>query len=78
MQTLAKQLINEDREKVLPEDMRWHALEEVTSDRALVCTGEFVDFGAGAGDYIFKNVNRGGITCEECIERIKYFKSIKL
>lgn len=78
MQTLAKQLINEDQDHVLEEDQVWHATEDVTGDPALVCTGEFICEGGGLGTYETKNVSRGGITCEDCLRRIKYFKSIRL
>jgi len=37
-----------------------------------------IGVGAGCGEYVFKTVERGGITCKACIDRIKYFKSIRL
>ena len=79
MQLLAKQLINEDQEPVPVDDQVWHAIDNnVSGDAALICTGEFIDPGAGCGEYELKTVSRGGITCRECINRIKHFKSIRL
>lgn len=78
MQTLAKQLTNEDQEPVLEKDQVWHALQNSAGDTGLICTGEFIEYGAGHGYYVTKQVKRGGITCTRCIDTIKYYKSIKL
>ena len=78
MQTLVKQLVNEDQNPIPVDGQRWHAIHHVSGDLAMICTGEFICYGAGAGEYITKDVKRGGITCDRCIEVIKYYKAIKL
>ena len=80
MNSLVKQIINDDGEQVPAEKQKWHCLTTVCGDAAMLCTGEFVDEGAMSGngaEYVFKEVRRGGITCEKCLETVKEFKSIK-
>lgn len=43
-----------------------------------MCKGEVFGFGEGAADGPTKKVKRGGITCPECLVKIKRIKSIKL
>lgn len=78
MQQLAKQLIDEDRRPIPEDEQVWHVLDDAMGDVSILCTGEFVDYGCGEGEYLFKTVKRGGITCKKCLERIMYYKSIKL
>ena len=78
MQTLAKQIVNEDGDKIPEDEQVWHGLQSLVGDTGLICTMEFIDYGAGAGSYITKDVKRGGITCDKCLDTIKYYKSIKL
>jgi hypothetical protein len=81
MNRLAKQIINDDGEQVLKEDQRWHLMQKNVGDISLLCTGEFVFSGCASGNgevYDFKQTTRGGITCEECMTKIKEIKSVKL
>ena len=47
---------------------------------AMINDGEFTACGNAIPDYdhISKQTDKGGITCPDCLEVIKYFKSIKL
>jgi len=80
MTTLTKQLVNEDGFDVPPDEQCWHVITHASGDLCLLCTGEFVDEGARNPDavYRFKEVNRGGITCKNCLSHVKEMKAIKL
>ena len=56
----------------------WHYVNPFASDPAALCTGEY--FGPGQSDieYVEKKTVKGGITCSDCLEQIKHYKSIKL
>lgn len=73
---LVKILINEDGKKV--EAPKWHLVHRFGEAERTVCSGEV--FGEGEGSVVFeeKYTEKGGITCPKCIERIKWFKSVKL
>lgn len=77
MQTIVKQLSNDDGDPIEKEKQTWHAIHVISGDRAMICTGEFIDLGAGDGTYEIKQSTRG-IKCKSCISQIKYYKSIKL
>jgi len=79
--SLVKQIVNDDGEAVPPEEQVWHLMQAFTGDAGLLCTGEFVDDGAASGNgsnYKFKEVKRGGITCNKCLSIVKEFKAIRL
>lgn len=60
-------------------DTGWHLVSfGGDSDPSILCSG-FV-FGAGVSGMKFKlkEVNRGGITCAECLKIVKKYKSIRL
>lgn len=78
MHNLAKQIINEDQEKVSKEEQVWHFESELCGDACLLCTGEFTSSGAGRGTYEVRRIPRGGITCRLCLKIINNFKAIKL
>lgn len=74
--TVVKLLITHDGEKV--EKQKWHLAVTDCGDNNTLCTGEFYGCGAGIEEYKTKEVERGGVTCEDCLREIKYIKSIKL
>ena len=78
MNKLAKQIANEEGEKV--RTPVWHLISTGSGDRCLLCTGEFIDYGACSEEsvYEFKDVVRGGITCDACLSFIKKIKGVKL
>lgn len=59
-------------------DNSWHLVVQPDGSPRTLCTGEV--FGKGEGSAVFKNkvVARGGITCKNCLNEIRFFKSIKL
>jgi hypothetical protein len=73
---LVKILANEDGEK--QESPQWHLVQNFGDARRTVCTGEVFGYGEGAAVYKEKFKEKGGITCESCIEIIKWYKSVKL
>jgi hypothetical protein len=47
-------------------------------DPQTLCTGEYYGDGGSSCEYKLKKVERGGITCHECLSEIMWYKSIKL
>lgn len=43
-----------------------------------LCTGEFYGIGESSCKYLEKKSAKGGITCQSCLDEIKFFKAIKL
>jgi hypothetical protein len=76
MHDLVKIIINEDGDKV--DDPKWHWIENNGDSERTLCGGEVFGFGEGNAEYKIKTVNRGGITCSQCLQLIKEFKAIKL
>lgn len=59
-------------------DSRWHYVTQPDGSPRTLCGGEAFGFGEGEAVYKTKTVERGGITCDECLKIIKQFKAIKL
>lgn len=82
MNSLVKQLVDDDGETVDKINQVWHLLDDITGGEAgLLCTGEYVDEGCDSGngsEYLFKAAKRGGITCPDCMRRIKEIKAVRL
>ena len=50
-----------------------------SSDAArLLCDGEVYGYGEGQMVYEEKVVARGGITCKDCLEKLREYKAVKL
>ncbi len=80
---LAKLSVDEDGEPLTDgKETHWHLAESITGNREakLLCTAEYIDDGCHSGllKCEIKTVKRGGITCPECLEKLKAFKAIKL
>lgn len=75
MNHIVKFLTDEDGFK--EQNKSWHYVVNQDANRAL-CNGQVFGFGESKVEYKDKLVERGGITCSECIKLIKEFKSIKL
>lgn len=72
MNTLIKIIENTDGDKQEPV---WHLFfHQGGGDKSVFCTGEFVDLCI----YKTKTVKRGGITCQDCLRKIKEIKAIQL
>lgn len=75
MHNLVKILTDEDGEPMPPV---WHyPFNNGDADRVL-CSGQVFGDGEGTATFEIKQVQRGGITCEECLKLIKAFKKVKL
>lgn len=77
MNHLVRILIDDSGDKA-PKPGDWHlVVNEAGSDMAL-CSGEV--FGEGEGTAVFKEkqVKRGGVTCPDCLRRIRFFKQVRL
>ena len=57
----------------------WHLVDPGNQcGPATLCTGEF--FGEGESNWVFKTKQqlKGGVTCPECIKKIKIYQGVKL
>ena len=70
--------MDDDRQIIPVEERKWCLLIEKAGCGTPLCTGEV--FGGGEGDATadVKSVKRGGVTCPQCLEEIKWIKSIRL
>ena len=60
-------------------DNFWHLVfDDFTGIRRTFCTGDVIDEGETDAEVRHKHVKRGGITCDDCLDKIKQIKSIKL
>ena len=78
MHKVVKIIASDDREPT-PEHLRvWHLVVVEAGSQCTLCGGEYFGFGESSCEFERKDVKKGGITCEMCIEIIKKFKAIKL
>jgi len=71
-----KILVHEDGENA--KNPKWHLVEQRSGTYETFCQGEVFGYGQSAAEYIREQLKKGGITCPNCITRIKWVKSIKL
>ncbi len=76
MNKLVKILSDEDGDKI--ENPKWCLTQCTDGSLRTLCSGECFGEGEGRATYTTKEVKRGGITCEKCLEIIKLYKSIRL
>lgn len=74
MAILVKILIDDDGKKG---DNKFHVLTNYGDTTRVLCSGEAID-GSTEVNSISKEVERGGITCKDCLDIVKWFKQIKL
>jgi hypothetical protein len=78
MNQLVKVIANDDGDEIPVEDQVWHVSSYGGGSPRVICTGEVFGIGEGSLVYQEKEVKRGGITCERCLDIVKGIKSIKL
>lgn len=79
MHELVKLYINDDEDLIAEEDQVWCLVDPNAMDAPrTMCNGEVFGYGEGAADGPTKTVKRGGITCPDCLVKIKRIKSLKL
>lgn len=76
MNHLVKLLTDDDGAKY--PNKKWHYVVRWDGSSRTLCTGECFGIGEGRATFDTKDVEKGGITCEECMEIIKEMKAIKL
>ena len=59
-------------------DLVWHLSINQGGDNNTLCEGEFYGLGAGTTDYMIKHVEKGGVTCKNCLDYIRIIKDVKL
>lgn len=73
MNYLVKILVNDDGEK--EENPKWHLQDPW--DVMTFCQGELFDAATDC-EFIQKNSDRGGITCPDCLRKVREIKAVKL
>ena len=78
MHRIVKILSSDDGEPTPKDSQVWHLVVVEAGSSCTLCGGEYFGFGESGCEYEAKNVDKGGITCKECLKIIKRFKDIKL
>lgn len=75
---IVKFTANEDGDQIPNEDQVWHYSHLSVNANIAFCTGEFYGYGDSSVQFIERTIESGGITCLQCLEKIKTIQSIKL
>lgn len=78
MHSLVKITRDDDGIKIEKSDQKWCLIVNSAGSPMTLCSGEVFGVGEGSAEFKQKEVAKGGITCELCKERIRFYKSIKL
>jgi len=78
MHTVVMILKTEDGDDVEKDERKWCLVHVSAGASMTLCTGEVFEFGEGNASAKTKQVSRGGITCEDCLDIINEIKSIRL
>lgn len=76
MNYLVKILTSNDGE--IRDNPKWHLSTDMCGDKCTLCESEYYGFGASGCKFETKQVEKGGITCDKCIDIIKNIKQVKL
>lgn len=78
MNKLVRIIVDDDGFKKLDSKV-WHLVDPVNEQGpAAFCTQEFFGAGESRVEYEEKTVPKGGITCPDCIRKLKQYKAVKL
>lgn len=75
---IVKFLINDDGDDIPLEDQVWYYSHLSVNANMAFCTGEFYGYGDSSVQYVEQTVESGGITCQQCLAKIRMIQSIKL
>lgn len=73
---LVKLLTDDDGVRI--DNPKWHYPIGIADTNMLLCNGHVFGYGESIAEFKVKTVQRGGITCEQCLAMIKAFKKVKL
>ena len=73
---IVKILSGDDYEE--KENPVWCLVSDICGDRATFCSNEYFGFGVSSCKYEIKTVNKNGVTCPDCLEKIKKIKSLNI
>ena len=76
--TVTKITARDDGYQVEKSDQVWCLVITSCGDAATLCTNEYIGSAQGSAEFVCKDVQRGGITCPDCLEKIAIIKAIKL
>lgn len=76
---IVKITVDDDGVKIPAKEQVWHFVTSSCAEDQALCTGEYLSWGGTTElECVIKEVERGGITCPDCLSLIKRFKEIKL
>lgn len=75
MHLLVKFITDDDGEPMAP---LWHFPMSIGDANRAICNGHVFGEGESRAKFKIKTVQRGGITCPECLAIIRSFKKVKL
>lgn len=71
--------ITRDDDGQLTENPNWHLIDPTNEQgQAALCTQEFFGYGESRCEYETKKTKRGGITCPNCLQKIRLIKAVKI
>jgi len=73
---LVKIIIDDDGEP--KDDPPWCLIVDNAGGDVTCCEGEYFGLGESLCVYELKTTKRGGITCPQCLQNIKFYKTVKL
>lgn len=76
MTVSVKLLIDEDGDA--DERNTWHLSVYFSGSPTLFCTGEVYGQGEGNAEGVERTRVRGGVTCEDCLNRIREIKAVRI
>ena len=78
MNQLVMITVDEDGHTVLKEHLKWCFVDPFGSDPQVFCDGQYFGEGQSECEYKTKEVQRGGITCRKCLDKIRFMKKVRL
>lgn len=73
---VVKILKNDDGDAI--DNPKWCLNAGGINGDATLCSGEYFGCGEGTAEYEEKIVERDGVTCEQCLQKIRFFKKLKI
>jgi hypothetical protein len=78
MTHLIVQLTIDEDGNSYPYGETWHLVTPYADGNQIFCSGEYFGLGEGNARGKLKKVLKGGITCQNCLSKIKDIRAVKL
>lgn len=74
--TIVKFKTDDDGSPILND--KWHLSIDQAGASQKLCSGEVFGYGISGAKYIEKDVSKNGVTCDNCLKTIRYFKNLDI